>query len=194
MGDPSRWDNERELEWIALRPELVVEVTFDHVSNDRIRHGTKVSRWRDDKDPRTAGRSSSTNCVSHALCPFTDQPARLRQRVPRAEDDGLTLVDTMTPARRQDGSSPPPTTIGAPIVRIALTHAHGDHIGSLDALAAALPERRGADLRARRAAAREGQDARPRRAAVASCAAATPARRRSRRARSRPATASARSR
>ncbi len=51
-GDPSRWNNERELEWIELRPELVVEVTFDHVSNDRIRHGTKVSRWRDDKDPR----------------------------------------------------------------------------------------------------------------------------------------------
>jgi ATP-dependent DNA ligase len=52
MGDPSRWSNERELEWVALRPELVVEVTFDHVSNGRIRHGTKVSRWRDDKDPK----------------------------------------------------------------------------------------------------------------------------------------------
>jgi ATP-dependent DNA ligase len=52
MGDPSRWSSERELEWIELRPELVVEVTFDHVSNDRIRHGTKVSRWREDKDPR----------------------------------------------------------------------------------------------------------------------------------------------
>ena len=52
MGDPSRWNNERELEWIELRPELVVEVTFDHVSNDRIRHGTKLARWRDDKDPR----------------------------------------------------------------------------------------------------------------------------------------------
>ena len=51
-GDPSRWNNERELEWIALRPELVVEVTFDHVSNGRIRHGTKVSRWREDKAPR----------------------------------------------------------------------------------------------------------------------------------------------
>jgi ATP-dependent DNA ligase len=51
-GDPSRWDNDRELEWVALRPELVVEVTFDHVSNGRIRHGTKLSRWREDKDPR----------------------------------------------------------------------------------------------------------------------------------------------
>jgi ATP-dependent DNA ligase len=52
QGDPSRWNNERELEWIELRPELVVEVTFDHVSNDRIRHGTKVTRWREDKAPR----------------------------------------------------------------------------------------------------------------------------------------------
>jgi ATP-dependent DNA ligase len=52
MGEPSRWNNERELEWIELRPELVIEVSFDHVSNDRIRHGTKISRWRDDKDPR----------------------------------------------------------------------------------------------------------------------------------------------
>jgi ATP-dependent DNA ligase len=51
-GDPSRWNNERELEWIELRPELVVEVTFDHTSNDRIRHGTKIVRWRDDKEPR----------------------------------------------------------------------------------------------------------------------------------------------
>ena len=51
MGDPSRWTNDRELEWIELRPELVVEVTFDHTSNDRIRHGTKIARWRDDKDP-----------------------------------------------------------------------------------------------------------------------------------------------
>jgi ATP-dependent DNA ligase len=52
MGDPSRWSSERDLEWVELRPELVVEVTFDHVSNDRIRHGTKMSRWREDKDPR----------------------------------------------------------------------------------------------------------------------------------------------
>jgi ATP-dependent DNA ligase len=51
MGDPSRWASDRELEWIALRPELVVEVTFDHTSNDRIRHGTKISRWREDKQP-----------------------------------------------------------------------------------------------------------------------------------------------
>ncbi len=51
-GDPSRWKNEKELEWVDLRPELVVEITFDHTSGGRIRHGTKILRWRDDKAPR----------------------------------------------------------------------------------------------------------------------------------------------
>jgi ATP-dependent DNA ligase len=51
-GDPSRWKNEKELEWIELRPELVVEVTFDHTSGGRIRHGTRILRWREDKPPR----------------------------------------------------------------------------------------------------------------------------------------------
>ncbi|MFZ0040216.1 MAG: ATP-dependent DNA ligase [Solirubrobacteraceae bacterium] len=51
-GDPSRWKSEKDLEWISLRPELVVEVTFDHASEGRIRHGTKILRWREDKPPR----------------------------------------------------------------------------------------------------------------------------------------------
>jgi ATP-dependent DNA ligase len=51
-ADPSRWASDRELEWVSLRPELVVEVSFDHVSAGRIRHGAKLLRWRDDKDPR----------------------------------------------------------------------------------------------------------------------------------------------
>ena len=54
-GDPSRWASGRDLEWIELRPELVVEVSFDHVSDGRIRHGTKVLRWRDDKAPEDCG-------------------------------------------------------------------------------------------------------------------------------------------
>ena len=51
-GDPSRWSAGRDLEWIGLRPELVVEIDFDHVSAGRIRHGAKLRRWREDKDPR----------------------------------------------------------------------------------------------------------------------------------------------
>ena len=50
-GDASRWKSEKELEWIELRPELVVEVRFDHVSAGRIRHGTRILRWREDKSP-----------------------------------------------------------------------------------------------------------------------------------------------
>jgi ATP-dependent DNA ligase len=51
-GDPSRWTADRDLEWVELRPELVVEVSYDHVSDGRIRHGTKVLRWREDKPAR----------------------------------------------------------------------------------------------------------------------------------------------
>ncbi len=50
-ADASRWSAGKELEWIALRPELVVEIDFDHVSAGRIRHGAKLRRWRDDKAP-----------------------------------------------------------------------------------------------------------------------------------------------
>jgi ATP-dependent DNA ligase len=51
-ADPSRWSAGRDLEWVGLRPELVVEIDFDHVASDRIRHGAKLRRWREDKDPR----------------------------------------------------------------------------------------------------------------------------------------------
>jgi ATP-dependent DNA ligase len=54
-GDPSRWDADRELEWISVRPELVVEITYDHTSGGRIRHGAKILRWRDDKKPKECG-------------------------------------------------------------------------------------------------------------------------------------------
>jgi ATP-dependent DNA ligase len=51
-GEASRWTADRDLEWVELRPELVLEVSYDHVSDGRIRHGTKIVRWRDDKPPR----------------------------------------------------------------------------------------------------------------------------------------------
>ncbi len=51
-ADPSRWSSGRDLEWVALRPELVIEIDFDHVSAGRIRHGAKLRRWREDKNPR----------------------------------------------------------------------------------------------------------------------------------------------
>ncbi len=50
-GGPSRWKPEEELMWEGLRPELVCEIAFDHITGDRIRHGTKLLRWREDKAP-----------------------------------------------------------------------------------------------------------------------------------------------
>ena len=52
-ADPSRWSAGRNLEWVALRPELVLEIEFDHISAGRIRHGAKLRRWCEDKDPRS---------------------------------------------------------------------------------------------------------------------------------------------
>jgi ATP-dependent DNA ligase len=51
-GGPSRWSTERSGEWEPLRPKLVVEVRFDHVTGDRFRHGAKLLRWRQDKAAR----------------------------------------------------------------------------------------------------------------------------------------------
>jgi glyoxylase-like metal-dependent hydrolase (beta-lactamase superfamily II) len=55
------------------------------------------------------------------------------------EEDGLTVIDTMLPKSGKLVLEKA-EQLGRPIVRIALTHAHGDHIGSLDELAAQVPE------------------------------------------------------
>jgi ATP-dependent DNA ligase len=50
-GAPSRWSTKRSAEWRAVRPIYVVEVSYDHVSGGRFRHGTRILRWRPDKKP-----------------------------------------------------------------------------------------------------------------------------------------------
>ena len=51
-GGPSRWNSGREVPWVPLAPELVVEVLYDQVTGRRFRHGTRFLRWRPDKAPR----------------------------------------------------------------------------------------------------------------------------------------------
>ncbi len=51
-GGPSRWSTARSAEWQPLEPRLVVEVSYDHFSGDRFRHGTRLMRWRPDKSPK----------------------------------------------------------------------------------------------------------------------------------------------
>ncbi len=65
-GDASRWKSEKELEWIELRPELVVEVRFDHASGGRIRHGTRILRWREDKPPEDCRIEQMQGCPAPA--------------------------------------------------------------------------------------------------------------------------------
>jgi ATP-dependent DNA ligase len=52
-AEPSRWTAGRDLEWVGLEPVLVVEVTYDHASDGRIRHGAHIERWRTDRDPES---------------------------------------------------------------------------------------------------------------------------------------------
>jgi ATP-dependent DNA ligase len=51
-GGPSRWNAGKDTKWQPLKPSLVVEVCYDHVTGGRFRHGTKLLRWRPDKSPR----------------------------------------------------------------------------------------------------------------------------------------------
>jgi ATP-dependent DNA ligase len=55
-GGPSRWSNERSADWQPLRTELVVEISYDQVTDGRFRHGTMLRRWRPDKAPRQCTR------------------------------------------------------------------------------------------------------------------------------------------
>jgi ATP-dependent DNA ligase len=50
-GGQSRWSQGKDLSWEPLRPELVVEVAYEHMQGDRFRHMSQFRRWRTDKKP-----------------------------------------------------------------------------------------------------------------------------------------------
>lgn len=66
-GGPSRWSTKRSMEWEPLRPELVVEVGYDHFTNGRFRHGTRLLRWRPDKAPEHCRSGQISEAGSAAL-------------------------------------------------------------------------------------------------------------------------------
>jgi ATP-dependent DNA ligase len=51
-GGASRWSQGKDMSWEALRPELVVQVAYDHMQGTRFRHTAQFRRWRTDKSPR----------------------------------------------------------------------------------------------------------------------------------------------
>ncbi|GAA2103969.1 ATP-dependent DNA ligase [Actinomadura alba] len=52
-GAVSRWTGKKDLSWVALRPELVVEVAYEHMQGDRFRHTARFRRWREDRTPQS---------------------------------------------------------------------------------------------------------------------------------------------
>jgi ATP-dependent DNA ligase len=66
-GGPSRWSTERSAEWKPLAPKLVIEVSYDHFSQGRFRHGTKLLRWRPDKAPRQCTMDQVTSGPARLL-------------------------------------------------------------------------------------------------------------------------------
>lgn len=83
-GGPSRWSTKRSTEWQPLRPKLVAEVEFDHVTGDRFRHGTRLLRWRPDKAPRQCTMEQLRQKATRALRLLQDSaapPARKARRL-----------------------------------------------------------------------------------------------------------------
>lgn len=66
-GGPSRWSTERTGEWEPVDPKIVVEVTYDHFTGGRFRHGTKIVRWRPDKSPRQCTLDQVEHCEGRGI-------------------------------------------------------------------------------------------------------------------------------
>jgi ATP-dependent DNA ligase len=66
-GGPSRWSTERSAEWMPLRPKLVVEVSYDHFTGGRFRHGTRLLRWRPDQNPKQCTMDQVRRPASRSL-------------------------------------------------------------------------------------------------------------------------------
>ena len=52
-GAVSRWTGKKDLSWVALRPELVCEVAYEHMEGTRFRHTARFRRWRSDRTPES---------------------------------------------------------------------------------------------------------------------------------------------
>lgn len=66
-GAPSRWSGKKDMSWLALRPERVLEVAYDHMEGDRFRHTTQFRRWRPDRAPDTCTYAQLEEVVRYDL-------------------------------------------------------------------------------------------------------------------------------
>ena len=75
-GGQSRWSQGKDLSWEPLRPELVVEVAYDHMQGNRFRHTAQFRRWRPTKSPATAPMPSSKSFRRRSWLRFFRQAAK----------------------------------------------------------------------------------------------------------------------
>jgi ATP-dependent DNA ligase len=66
-GTASRWNADKDLSWQALRPELVCEVSYDHLQGNRFRHATSFRSWRPDREPRSCTYAQLDSAVPEEL-------------------------------------------------------------------------------------------------------------------------------
>jgi ATP-dependent DNA ligase len=66
-GGLTRWNAGKDLSWVALRPELVCEVAYDHMEGGRFRHTTQFRRWRPDREPTSCTYGQLARPVRFAL-------------------------------------------------------------------------------------------------------------------------------
>ena len=74
-GAVSRWNASKDLSFVPLRPELVVEVGYDHMEGDRFRHTAQFKRWRPDRDPSTCTYAQLEEPVNFRLSEILAPPA-----------------------------------------------------------------------------------------------------------------------
>ncbi|MEV6399486.1 ATP-dependent DNA ligase [Streptomyces sp. NPDC051907] len=74
-GAPSRWSGKKDLSWVALRPERVVEVAYDHMEGDRFRHTAQFRRWRPDRTPQSCTYTQLEEPVRYDLSEVFSAPA-----------------------------------------------------------------------------------------------------------------------
>ncbi|WP_432398029.1 ATP-dependent DNA ligase [Pseudarthrobacter sp. L19] len=66
-AEGSRWSGSKDLSFVPLRPERVLEVKYDHMEGPRFRHTTQFVRWRPDRDPRSCTYAQLEEPVSYDL-------------------------------------------------------------------------------------------------------------------------------
>jgi ATP-dependent DNA ligase len=74
-GGPSRWSTERSAEWEPVDPKVVVEVTYDHFTGGRFRHGTKILRYRPDKAPKQCTMEQVAHREGKSLALLSPSPS-----------------------------------------------------------------------------------------------------------------------